>query len=139
VPTTGPGAPMWAYLSSGTWSLLGVEVPNAVLHPESRAQSHQRRRTRRHLSLAQKHHGPSGSCSNAKRSFEGARQILRLAALVHLAEASPPFASLINPDDARFSARRHARGDPGILPRHTQPVPGLPKARSVRCCSRVSH
>ncbi len=31
VPTTGTGRSDWAYISSGTWSLLGVEVPEAVL------------------------------------------------------------------------------------------------------------
>ena len=31
VPTTLTGHPEWAYLSSGTWSLLGVEVADAVL------------------------------------------------------------------------------------------------------------
>jgi rhamnulokinase len=31
VPTTNTGKPNWAYLSSGTWSLMGVEVRNASL------------------------------------------------------------------------------------------------------------
>src|SRR5690606_11930306 len=31
VPTELTGRPNWAYISSGTWSLMGVEVPDAVL------------------------------------------------------------------------------------------------------------
>jgi rhamnulokinase len=33
VPTTNTGQANWAYLSSGTWSLLGVELPDALLSP----------------------------------------------------------------------------------------------------------
>ena len=35
VPTAHTGTPNWAYLSSGTWSLLGVEVDNAILTEEA--------------------------------------------------------------------------------------------------------
>ncbi len=31
VPTANTGRADWAYISSGTWSLMGVEVQNAVL------------------------------------------------------------------------------------------------------------
>lgn len=33
VPTRNTGKPNWAYLSSGTWSLLGVEAQDALLSP----------------------------------------------------------------------------------------------------------
>lgn len=32
VPTLHTGTPNWAYISSGTWSLMGIEVPEAVLN-----------------------------------------------------------------------------------------------------------
>ena len=35
VPTVHTGKTNWAYLSSGTWSLMGVEVPKAVLTPRA--------------------------------------------------------------------------------------------------------
>ncbi len=31
VPTEMTGSAKWAYISSGTWSLMGLEVPNAIL------------------------------------------------------------------------------------------------------------
>src|SRR5262249_56557900 len=35
-PASSPGAPPdWCYLSSGTWSLLGVEVPRPVITAET--------------------------------------------------------------------------------------------------------
>ena len=37
VPTTRTGHADWAYLSSGTWSLLGVEVPAAILSEKALA------------------------------------------------------------------------------------------------------
>ena len=35
VPTSRTGNPDWAYISSGTWSLMGVEVNEAVLTPKA--------------------------------------------------------------------------------------------------------
>lgn len=35
VPTANTGQPNWAYISSGTWSLMGVEVSEAVLTPKA--------------------------------------------------------------------------------------------------------
>src|SRR5690606_18349043 len=35
VPTQQTGRANWAYLSSGTWSLLGLEVPSAILSPRA--------------------------------------------------------------------------------------------------------
>jgi rhamnulokinase len=31
IPTAGTGRANWAYISSGTWSVMGVETPNALL------------------------------------------------------------------------------------------------------------
>jgi len=58
VPTANTGKPNWAYLSSGTWSLLGAEIASPVLTPRARTQHHQRRRHRRHHPAAQEHHRP---------------------------------------------------------------------------------
>lgn len=35
VPTANTGKANWAYISSGTWSLMGVEVQQAVLTPRA--------------------------------------------------------------------------------------------------------
>lgn len=35
VPTANTGTPNWAYISSGTWSLMGVEVQDAILTPKA--------------------------------------------------------------------------------------------------------
>ena len=35
VPTAQTGRPDWAYISSGTWSLMGVEVQDAIITPEA--------------------------------------------------------------------------------------------------------
>jgi len=92
----------WAYISSGTWSLMGVEVPAPVL-------------TARALELNFTNEGGVDGTyrllknimglwlvQQCRRSFV-ARQIdLSYAELTSLAEQAAPFRSLIDPDDARF-------------------------------------
>lgn len=47
-----------AYLSSGTWSLLGLELPAPIVNEASYArQHHQRRRLRWHNPFSKKYHG----------------------------------------------------------------------------------
>ena len=49
----------WAYISSGTWSLMGVETAGAAhQRRDAGGQLHQRGRRRRHDAPAEEHHGP---------------------------------------------------------------------------------
>jgi rhamnulokinase len=102
VPTKRTGKADWAYLSSGTWSLLGMELPAPVL--SRRAQE---------LNVTNEG-GVDGTyrllknimglwlVQQCRRSFEKAGGTADYGKLIRLAEAAPAFQSLINPDDARF-------------------------------------
>ena len=58
VPTRRTGRADWAYISSGTWSLMGVGSAECHSHRKSSsAKCHKRRRGRWHLSIAEEHHG----------------------------------------------------------------------------------
>ena len=99
VPASGTN---WAYLSSGTWSLMGVEWPQPVINEQSR-----------NLGFTNE-----VGCSNSVRLLKNIVGLWILqecrrhwakegkkydyAALEELAINAPPFVSLINPDDPRF-------------------------------------
>ncbi len=102
IPTERTGAANWAYISSGTWSLMGVEVQEAVL-------------TDRALELNVTNEGGIDGTyrllknimgmwliQECRRSFENQGHAFDYADLVQQATASPPFRSLIDPDDSRF-------------------------------------
>jgi len=133
VPTEQTGRTTWAYISSGTWSLMGVEVPRAV-------------KTDRALELNVTNEGGVDGTfrllknnmglwllQECRRSFERQGRPLDYAELVHLAEKAPPFRSLIDPDDWRFltpddmrTAIEEACGDYG------EPVPES-EGQVIRC------
>lgn len=102
VPTRNTGKPNWAYLSSGTWSLLGVEVQDALLSP-------------RVLELNVTNEGGVDGTYRLLKNIMGlwlAQQCRRAFVekgkeysydqLVQMASQAPAFRSLINPDDDRF-------------------------------------
>ncbi len=102
VPTDRTGRPGWAYLSSGTWSLMGVEVARPVL-------------TDRALELNMTNEGGLDGTvrllknimglwlvQQCKRAFEAAGRTYSYAELVRLASEAPPLRSLVDPDDPRF-------------------------------------
>lgn len=104
VPTKLTGTSGWAYISSGTWSLMGVEVHQAVLTPRA-------------LELNVTNEGGVDGTyrllknimglwlvQECRRSFERRGKSLDYAELVRMAEASQPFRSLVNPDDHDFLA-----------------------------------
>src|SRR5439155_23698130 len=102
VPTrhTEPGA--WAYISSGTWSLMGLELPKADLSDRVRQ-----------FNLTNEG-GVDGTyrllknimglwlVQQCRRAFEGKGKKIDYARLMRLAKAAPAVRSLVDPDDSRF-------------------------------------
>lgn len=95
-------AASWAYISSGTWSLMGVErkqplVGDAVLQANFTNEG-----------------GYGGSIrflknimglwlvQECRRAWQRAGTSYSYGELIHQAEAAPPFASLVNPNDPSF-------------------------------------
>ncbi len=123
----------WAYLSSGTWSLMGVELTAPILTEACRE-----------LNFTNEI-GFGGSIrllkniiglwlvQECRRAWAGEGQDFDYAVLTQMAEAAEPFVSLLNPADGRFLS-------PGDMPQkiaaycreHGQPVPTHPGAM-VRC------
>ena len=134
VPTRRTGRADWAYISSGTWSLLGVEVQDAILTPDVLA---------RNLTNEGGIDGTYRLLKNimglwlvqqCKRSFDAAGKTYDYSELVQIAEAAPAFRSLINPDDARFLSPADMPEAIRDFCRETsQPIPDTDGAL-VRCC-----
>ncbi|MDB6068812.1 MAG: carbohydrate kinase [Pedosphaera sp.] len=102
VPTSYTGRANWAYISSGTWSLMGVEVKKAALTPRA-------------LELNMTNEGGIDGTyrllknimglwlvQQCKRSFEAGGKMYTYAELEQLAAQAPPLRSLINPNSTRF-------------------------------------
>jgi rhamnulokinase len=102
VPTEHTGKSNWAYLSSGTWSLLGVEVQEAMLWPRA-------------LELNFTNEGGVDSTyrllknimglwlvQECKRAFAKKGKDYEYVELARLAVEAAPFRSLIDPDDPRL-------------------------------------
>lgn len=129
-----PGArPDWCYISSGTWSLMGVEVPEPVV-------------TDRCRELNFTNEGGIGGTTRLLKNIAGlwlvqeCRRIWRQAGheynwseLVRLADESPGCRSLIAPDDPRFVAPADMPQTIADFCRETgQRVPTTPGA-IIRC------
>ena len=102
VPTTNTGKANWAYLSSGTWSLLGVELQDALLSP-------------RVLELNITNEGGVDGTyrllknimglwlmQQCRRAFIEKGKDISYEQLVQLASEAPAFRSLVDPNDDRF-------------------------------------
>jgi rhamnulokinase len=94
----------WAYLSSGTWSLMGVEIPNAVINDST---------------FKYEFTNEGGICGTirllknimglwlvqeCRRVWKEQGSKLSFAELTAMAEKAKPFAAVINPNDSRFLA-----------------------------------
>jgi rhamnulokinase len=134
VPTASTGQANWAYISSGTWSLMGVEVNQPVLSPRA-------------LELNMTNEGGIDGTyrllknimglwlvQQCKRSFERAGRSDNYAQMVNLAAKAKPLRSLVNLNDPRFL-------NPPDMPKAIQeycretkqPVPKT-DGELVRCC-----
>ncbi len=102
VPTANTGRANWAYLSSGTWSLMGAEVQQAVL-------------SARALEINMTNEGGLDGTyrllknimglwlvQQCKRAFDARGRRYEYSELAQLAGQAPALRSLVNPDDSRF-------------------------------------
>ena len=123
----------WAYLSSGTWSLMGVELPKPVINEQARAMGFTNEIGFGDTVRLLKNIIGLWIVQECRRQWakEGAKY--EFAELEKLAAAAPPFVSLINPDDARFLSPDNMPEKIADFCRETsQPVPASPGAY-VRC------
>jgi len=129
VPGVGEG---WAYLSSGTWSLMGVEWPRPVINDQSRNLGFTNEIGYGNTVRLLKNIMGLGLLQESLRHWAQTGRKFEFGELEQLAAAAPPFVSLINPDDPRFLNPDDIPGKIADFCRETgQPVPA-----SVGACAR---
>ena len=99
VPGTGEN---WAYLSSGTWSLMGVEWPRPVINDQCRNLGFTNEVGYGDSVRLLKNIVGLWLIQESRRHWAKIGKKMDFAELEKLAVEAPPFVSLINPDDARF-------------------------------------
>jgi rhamnulokinase len=104
VPTDKTGTARWAYISSGTWSLMGLELPQPVLTPQALRYNVTNEGGIDGTYRLLKNIMGLWLVQECRRSFERSGKALSYAELARLAADSTPFASLVDPDAAPFLA-----------------------------------
>jgi rhamnulokinase len=99
VPASGGN---WAYLSSGTWSLVGVEWPKPVINDQSRSLQFTNEIGFGDSVRLLKNIVGLWVVQECRRHWAKEGKKYDFATLEKLAADAPPFVSLINPDDPRF-------------------------------------
>lgn len=99
VPASGGN---WAYLSSGTWSLMGVETPDPVINEQSRTLGFTNEIGYGNTVRLLKNIIGLWIVQECRRHWAKEGRKYDYGALETMAAEAPPFVSLINPDDSRF-------------------------------------
>ncbi|HSA02062.1 MAG TPA: rhamnulokinase family protein, partial [Candidatus Paceibacterota bacterium] len=135
VPTANTGTANWAYLSSGTWSLMGVEVRKASLSDRTLEYNLTNEGGVDNTYRLLKNIMGLWLIQQSKRAFDAAGQSLTYPELEARAANSPGLRSLVNPDDARFLNPTNMPQAIQAFCRETrQPVPRT-EGEIVRCAT----
>lgn len=130
VPAEGEG---WAYLSSGTWSLIGVELPSPLINKKVREYNFTNEVGYAGTSRFLKNIVGLWLLQESRRDWIRQGITIPYDELDRLAEAAEPFRSLIDPNDARYVKPDNMPAKIAAYCRETgQPVPETP-GQITRC------
>jgi len=96
------GADSWAYFSSGTWSLIGVEVPEAIINDKSFEYSFTNEGGVENTIRLRKNIKGLGLIQECKRQWQREGVDLSYSELADMAEKAKPFTAHIEPDYSGF-------------------------------------
>jgi rhamnulokinase len=102
VPTVHTGKTNWAYLSSGTWSCMGAELPRPSLTPRALELNVTNEGGVNFTYRLLKNISGLWLVQQCRRAFEARGRSCDYAELVRLASDAPALRSLVDPDDPRF-------------------------------------
>jgi rhamnulokinase len=125
--------PQWCYISSGTWSLMGVETPEPVINDACRERNFTNEGGVENTIRLLKNIAGLWIVQECRRNWQEQGREFDWDQLVGLASQCPPLVSLIDPDDRRFvapSSMVEAIGQ--FCAESRQPVPDQPGA-VIRC------
>jgi rhamnulokinase len=128
------GKPDWCYISSGTWSLMGVETAKPIINDQTYHHNFTNEGGVCGTTRLLKNIMGLWLVQECRRSWARAGRDFEYFELVPRAEAAKPFACLIDPDDPSFFA-------PGDMPariasfcERTGQTPPSDEGAYIRCC-----
>lgn len=106
VPAEGfaPSQPDWCYISSGTWSLMGCEIPAPIINPTVAELNFTNERGVRGSTRLLKNIGGLWIFQQIRAALQRREIAVTWDTMVRQAEAAAPLQLLIDPDDPRFVA-----------------------------------
>jgi rhamnulokinase len=123
----------WAYISSGTWSLMGAELDGPLINDKALRYNFTNEGGVRGTIRFLKNIMGLWLVQECRRAWQRAGQEYTYEQLARLAEAAPPFVSLVDPDHAGFILPSSMTAALAEFCLHTgQPGPAEPGA-VVRC------
>jgi rhamnulokinase len=123
----------WAFLSSGTWSLMGVELREPLINDLTRDLNFTNEIGHGHSVRLLKNIVGLWIIQECRRTWAEREQELDYEVMTHLAGAVTPFQSLINPADPRFATAGDMPQKVAAYCKEThQPVPRKP-GEVIRC------
>jgi rhamnulokinase len=132
--TQSNGVPDWCYLSSGTWSLLGVEVPHPVINADTMKYNFTNEGGVAGTTRLLKNIMGLWLVQECRRTWAGAGRELSYEEMTARAKAATPFAALVDPDDVTFLARGNMPARLAAFCARTAQTPPADEGAMIRCC-----
>ena len=101
-----PGPPDWCYISSGTWSLMGIESPNPIISETCRELNFTNEGGVGNSTRVLKNIAGLWLVQECRRNWAAQGTDHSWDELVEMAASAPPLVSLVNPDGAEFVSPR---------------------------------
>jgi len=108
VPSSGSPSknPAWCYISSGTWSLMGAEIPEPVINDACQQLNFTNEGGVGHTIRLLKNIAGLWLVQECRRIWSQQGRDYNWTGLTQLAAAEPPLLSIVDPDDPTFVAPR---------------------------------
>lgn len=134
VPVDTATSPPWAYLSSGTWSLMGAELAEPIVNDDAMAMGFTNERGVANRIRFLRNIAGLWLVQECRRDFAGLGTDHDYGRLTELAAAAEPFRTLLDPDHPSFASPGDMTGRIARFAESTgQPKPQAP-GQFVRCC-----
>jgi rhamnulokinase len=134
VASSSPSPPDWCYLSSGTWSLLGVEVPHPVINTETMRYNFTNEGGVAGTTRLLKNIMGLWLVQESRRTWARAGRKMTYEELTARAQVAPPFSALVDPDDSSFLAPGDMPGRLAAFCARTGQATPRDEGALVRCC-----
>jgi rhamnulokinase len=123
----------WAYISSGTWSLMGAELPAPLINEQVARYNFTNEGGVSWTTRFLKNIMGLWLVQECRRTWERAGQLYAYDELMRLAEAAPPFGSVVDPDDASFILPASMPAAVADFCRKTGQAPPAEPGAVIRC------